>query len=199
MNKFEFLSKLSENLSVLPPEDIEKSLDYYSEMIDDRIDEGMTEAEAVAELGAAETLAAQILSDAPPSEQIMKSRKKKRFSVWIPVLLVLGAPVWLPLLAAALVVLLAIYVSIWSVVVSLYAADLALAVTAAACVIAAVPYAVCGRVAAGAFLLGGGLVLAGLTVLLFFGCNLAAKGVLWLGGVFLRGIRRCFVRKESAK
>ena len=102
-------------------------------------------------------------------------------------------------LAAALVVILAVYVSIWSIVISLYAADLALAVSAVACAVAAVPCAVGGSIAAGFFMFGGGLVLAGLAILLFLGCNQAAKAVLWLGKMVLRGTKSCFIGKGSAK
>ena len=45
MNKQEFLSALSDKLSVLSEEDKEKSIDYYSEMIDDRMEEGLSEEE----------------------------------------------------------------------------------------------------------------------------------------------------------
>ena len=40
MNKEEFLSLLRERLSIFPPDEIEKHISYYSEMIDDHIDDG---------------------------------------------------------------------------------------------------------------------------------------------------------------
>ena len=43
MNKEQFLIELASALAGLPEEDIEKSLEFYSEMIDDRIENGMTE------------------------------------------------------------------------------------------------------------------------------------------------------------
>lgn len=39
MNKQEFLGALRRGLLGLPEEDIENSVEFYSEMIDDRIDE----------------------------------------------------------------------------------------------------------------------------------------------------------------
>lgn len=47
MNKQEFLVKLRKGLSGLPKEDIEERLTFYSEMIDDRMEEGLSEEEAV--------------------------------------------------------------------------------------------------------------------------------------------------------
>lgn len=40
MNKQDFLGALRRGLLGLPEEDIENSVEFYSEMIDDRIDEG---------------------------------------------------------------------------------------------------------------------------------------------------------------
>ena len=48
------------------------------------------------------------------------------------------------------------------------------------------------------FILGAGLVLAGLTVLWLLLCNLTAKGVWKLGRLTLRGIKACFIRKKGA-
>ena len=51
MTKQEFIDEIKSRLNGLPEEEIQKSLDYYSEMIDDRIDDGMEEEEAVGEIG----------------------------------------------------------------------------------------------------------------------------------------------------
>ena len=48
MNKQEFLSALQNALAGLPKKDRQKTLAFYSEMIDDRMEDGMTEEEAVA-------------------------------------------------------------------------------------------------------------------------------------------------------
>ena len=45
MNKQEFITSLYNRLSGLPQNDIENSIEFYSEMIDDRIEEGLTEEE----------------------------------------------------------------------------------------------------------------------------------------------------------
>ena len=48
MNKQEFLDELRKGLCGLPSEDIEERINFYSEMIDDRMEEGLTEEESVA-------------------------------------------------------------------------------------------------------------------------------------------------------
>ena len=49
MNKSDFLAALDEALRQLPPENRRATLDYYSEMIDDRIEDGLPEADAFVE------------------------------------------------------------------------------------------------------------------------------------------------------
>ena len=48
MTKAEFLKALEEKLSALSAEDRAASLAYYEEIIDDRMEEGLCEADAVA-------------------------------------------------------------------------------------------------------------------------------------------------------
>ena len=51
MTKQEFLLNLRKGLLGLPPQDIEERLAFYNEMIEDRIEDGLSEEEAVAEMG----------------------------------------------------------------------------------------------------------------------------------------------------
>ena len=51
MTKREFLEKLNERTARLSEAERDKLLEYYGEIIDDRMEEGLTEAEAVAALG----------------------------------------------------------------------------------------------------------------------------------------------------
>ena len=66
MNREEYLSEVWKRIGYLPPEDIRRSLDYYREMIDDRMEsDSLTEAEAVAAMPTVEEAATQILADTP--------------------------------------------------------------------------------------------------------------------------------------
>ena len=51
MTKASFLGELRLRLASLPDADIQEALEYYEEMIDDRIEAGMDEEEAVRTLG----------------------------------------------------------------------------------------------------------------------------------------------------
>ena len=70
MTKNEFMSALCAKLSVLPEEDIHNSLSYYSEMIEDCRENGMSEEEAVAAMGTPDAVAAQILEEVPISRLV---------------------------------------------------------------------------------------------------------------------------------
>lgn len=66
MNKYEFLAEIRKRLSGLSKEDIDRFLDYYREMIEDRIEDGLTEEEAVVALGPIDDIVAQIFADSAP-------------------------------------------------------------------------------------------------------------------------------------
>ena len=65
MSKQEFLAQLRKSLSGLPQEDIEERLTFYSEMIEDHIEEGRPEEEAVSAVGSVDEIAAQAVAEIP--------------------------------------------------------------------------------------------------------------------------------------
>ena len=198
MDKKEFLSALEARLAGLPEADRRSSLDFYAEMLDDLMEGGKTEQEAVASLGSVDAIAQEILMDTPLPKLIKaKMKPKRRMRAWEIVLIAVGSPVWFPILIALFAVALSLYITLWAVVLSLYAADLAFAVSAPAGIITAIALFVSGKPAAALLFLGAGLVLAGLTVLWLLLCNLTARGVWQLGKLTLRGIKACFVRKKG--
>lgn len=200
MNKQQFLAALRGRLYGLPQADIEKSLDFYAEMIDDRVEDGLTEEQAVLELGPVDEIAEQILLEQPlPRLVKAKMRPSHTLRAWEVVLLILGAPVWLPLLLAAVAVLLSVYVVVWAIVVVFYSLDLSLA---ASCLAGIIGGAVLAAAHNGIQILlvcfGAGLICAGLTILLFFACNQIALGVIRFSGWFLRLLKSQFIRKGDA-
>ena len=50
MLKEEFLSKLEKRLLGIPKEDLERTLDYYNEIISDKVEDGMSEEEAILQM-----------------------------------------------------------------------------------------------------------------------------------------------------
>lgn len=214
MTKSEFLAALEKGLAALPREDREKSLDYYSEMIDDRIEEGMSEQEAVEAVGSAEELAAGIVAEAMPPEpeaapepaQTAEPEHRRGMGAWTIALLILGSPVWLPLLCAGAVVVAAVYVVMWAGIAVLYAMTLCFAAGALSGVLGGIAHLVSGNLTQALALIGAGLACAGFTILAFHLSNLAARGVVntgrliarWISGKVKDAGRRAAVRTGGA-
>lgn len=198
MSKQEFLEKIRNQLTGLSEDDIKKSIDYYAEMIEDRMEEGLTEEEAVKVMGTPEEVASQILMDTPFSKLVkVKVKPKKSLSILAIILIILGSPVWLPLVAALLIVILSVYIVLWSVVLTLYATDFALVASGVAGLVASVMIMFNLDILCGAFTLGVAITCAGLSVLLFFGSNQVVKGILFLSKKIALGIKSCFVKRRN--
>lgn len=196
MNKNEFLTALRERLQGLPEEDINKSIDFYCEMIDDRVEDGMNEEEAVEALGSIEEILSQILSEVSLPKLVKEKVKPKRaLKAWEIVLLILGAPLWIPLVATVIITVLAVYLSVWSVIISLYAVDLSIAVSGLVCIGVALALLFNGQIIPCGVVFGAGLVCVGLSILLFFAFNLVTKGILWVSKKVLLGIKGLFIGK----
>lgn len=194
MTKNEFLTQLEGRLEGLPDEDIKRSLDYYGEMIDDRLEDGMDEAQAVADIGSMDSIVAEILADVPLQKLVKRRVKPKRALKGLEIaLLVLGSPVWASLLLAAAIVIFALYIVLWSVVISLYAVFISFAAAVAAGIFDMCLTLFKGAALQSAMYLGLALVCAGLTILFFHIGNLAAKGAAILGKKILIGIKKCFI------
>ena len=198
MDKKAFLDALREKLTGLPEEDIEERLAFYREMIEDRMEDGVPEEEAVAAVGTVDSVVEQIMSEIPLAKLVREKVKPKRsLKAWEIVLLILGSPVWIPLLAAAAAVVFAVYIVIWAVVISIYAVDLSLAAGALAGVAGIFLYLNAGNPAGAVFSGGAGLVCAGLAILLFFACVKITKAVVKLTGRMLIKTKTSFVGKDA--
>ena len=83
MNKQEFLMRLREGLSGLPQNEIEERLTFYSEMIDDRIEEGLSEEQAIGEIGDIDEIISQIVADIPLAVLVKeKVKPSRKLRVW---------------------------------------------------------------------------------------------------------------------
>jgi len=199
MSKQEFLFQLRKGLLGLPQEDIEERLTFYSEMIDDRMEEGIPEEEAVSAVGSVDKIVAQIVADIPLTKLVKeKIKPKKRLRTWEIVLLALGSPIWLSLLIAAFAIILSFYASLWAVIISLWAVFASVAACALGGVAAGIVIACSGNALSGITMLAAGIVCAGLSIFMFYGCKVAIKGILLLTKKFAVWIKNCFIKKEEA-
>ena len=167
-------------------------------MLDDQMEEGLSEEEAVAAVGPVDEIVRQIIADTPLAKLAKeRMRPRRQLKAWEIVLLVLGSPLWLSLGLAAIAVIFAFYVLL-SVSVSLWAVFASLAV----CAVGGLPafaVLIARSGAAALAILATGMVCAGLAIFLFFGCRAAAKGILTLTRRIASWLKHCFLRKEAAQ
>lgn len=200
MNKQEFLACLRQGLAGFPPEDIEERLAFYSEMIDDRIEEGASETEAVQCVGTVDEVVAQLLAETPLTRLVReKVRPKRRMQAWEIVLLILGFPIWASLLLAAVAVLFSVYVVLWSVLIAVWAVAVAVATCCPAGAVAALAMLLQGNGVPALAMLGAGIVCGGVAIYLMIGCKAAGKGVALLTKKVTVWVKSLFVRKEAVR
>lgn len=200
MKKQDFLDKLKGSLWAMPETDIQNSLDYYSEMIDDRMEDGLSEEEAVAAVGDLDEIVSQILSETPRPPQTVKPEQKQvpareNTKTWMIILLIVGSPIWIPLVTSVVATTFSVYVSLWSVVAVLYVVAFAVGVAALGCLVGI--FFMPGRPATAVVTLGAALLCAGLAILFFMLSNLAAKGMIALTKLAWKGIKSIFKGKEQ--
>ena len=199
MNKQAFMANLRARLSGLPKQDVEERLSFYSEMIDDRMEDGLSEEDAVLQTGSVEAIAAQIIADIPLTKIAKdKIKPKRRMKAWEILLLTLGSPIWLSLLIAAFAVILSLYVVLWSLIISIWAVFVSLVACALGGVAAGILFICYGHGLTGIAAIGAGIVCSGLAIFLFFGCHAATKGGILLTKKIALGIKKCFAGKEKA-
>lgn len=200
MDKQTFIAELRARLSGLPQQELEDRLSFYCEMIDDRIEDGNSEEDAISNIGSVETIAAEIISDIPLSK-IAKERikPKRRLRAAEIVLIAVGSPIWISLGAAAFAVILSLYATLWSLVVSIWAVFASFVACAPAAAVAGVTLAINGNTPGGIAMIGMGLILAGLAIFSFFGCRAATVGCARLTKNIILGIKKLFMGKGAAQ
>lgn len=122
MTRIEFICALSDKLSSLDTDERTKTLEYYDEIINDRMEDGMSESEAVDALGDIDKIAQEILCQKPMGTLIKSKLDKKGSKLWdnkvlIIILLIVGSPIWLSLIAAAISLIIALFAVLFSVVI----------------------------------------------------------------------------------
>ncbi|MBR2617428.1 MAG: DUF1700 domain-containing protein [Clostridia bacterium] len=196
MNKTNFLVALAVKLKGFPEEDVQKSLEYYGEMIDERIEEGMTEEEAVAAVGTVEEIVAQITAETPLLQLLkQKLTLKRKLTAGEKALLICGSPLWFILILASLICLAAVYVSLWAGVVGLFAVPVTFGVGGVGGLVYSVILGASTTWGSGVAFAGASLILIGFTMPTYYACKISAKGLIKIGVILWRAIKKAFVKK----
>ncbi len=196
MTKQEFLFELAMGISALPEDVADEHLSFYSEMIDDRIEEGFSEEEAVKEIGEPKEIVKQILKDIPLTKLVkQKIKPQRKLSALEILLIVLGFPLWFSLLMAAMAIVFSLYITLWSVIISLWAVEVSLFACGVGGIASGVVFAFTGNIFTAVAMLGASFVCAGVAILCFFACKYATKGILLLTKKIGLCIKGLFIKK----
>ena len=202
MNKEEFLNELKKGLSGIPKEDSDERVNFYSEMIDDRIEEGMSEEEAVSAIGDVNAIISQIMAETPMTtivkERVNKEKEKKKggISPATLILIVVLFPLWLPIIATIFGLAIGLFATLWALVVAFYAVTIALVVGGAASIVWVLGMLFTGHIVSAGLGVGAGLFCIGLAILMVFGCIAFTKGAIRLTVDAIVGIKKKVSGKE---
>ena len=202
MNKSKFLLRLKRALRGCSPSEIQNRLAFYSEMIDDRVEEGLLEKEAIQAIGDPVQIAEEIRMELGE-----KKKDRRPLSTGAKILIALGSPIWLSLLIAASAVVFSLVISLAAVVFSVFvcmfaalicvfAAVFALGVSALACLIAGIACAFEGMFMQLLLWTGVSFVCAGLCIALALLCVPAGKGILRAIAAVWRLVSRTVFRRK---
>jgi uncharacterized membrane protein len=198
MIKREFLKELENKLLCLPKAEVEGYLAFYSEMIDDYIEDGFSEEEAVAAAGSVEKIAENIIAETPITKLVkQKIKPKRRLSALEIVLLVLGSPIWLALMIVFVAVVLVLCLALWLIIICLWAVYGAILACCFGAFAAGVIFLFEGDTVTGLVMLAAGVVCVGLCILLFFLIKLITKGIMWLIKLPFRSLKKVLVKRRE--
>lgn len=204
MNKTAFLARLERLLKGLPKKERDTHLSYYREMIEDAVEDGCTEEEAIERIGSPGAVAEQILSE--QEETVKPVSAGRRF--FIMILLILGSPLWGSLLLAgaalalgiglaAAMLVLCVYIVIWCVPLSSGALSLSSLLLAVISTVGAFPVFF-SNAPLGVLQFGVGILSAGVFILAGWLTLLLGKYFVCVTVRFSKWLKRLFTRKKEA-
>ena len=192
MTKRDFIKKLKSRLKGISDKDLNGRISFYSEMIDDLTENGKTEEEAVSELGSIDEIVKQVISETSLLSVVKeKIRPKKAMSTAGIMLIVLGFPVWFPLLITVLALAFTFYVLLWVGVIVVYSVEISFIGVAFAGVVGFFAYLFGGEL--NLISIGAGLIGLGLSVPFYYVCVYVTKGTLKLSKAIALKIKNWFV------
>ena len=198
MTKSKFILKLRNKLSNFPEIEVNDRISFYSEIIDDYIDEGLSETEAVLKLGDIDDICYVIAGDIPLSKIAKKKLKNTRkLSSLNIVLLIIGFPLWFSLLVAGFAVIISIYAALWSVVISLWSVVVSCGATSLASLLLFMVYLFEGNPVLGFCLLGTACVLLGIAALFLLLSKYLTDLTIKVPKLFFKWIKKLFILKEE--
>jgi len=188
MNKYQFLSAVREGLDGMSSREIDESLAYYREMIEDRVEEGLSEEDAVKALGPVEKVIADIKNGTDGSESrekvtpVLNSEAEKEENgecTIIDAAKTIGRVFWIITEVFA-----------WIVLVSVMITGISVGVAAVGSLLGGIVYIFTDGFAGGMLLIGGGIACAGIGIITVAGIAAAMRGMNKLSGLIMGFLRK---------
>ena len=195
MTKQEFILALREKLNKFPTQEVEERISFYSEIIDDNIEDGLTEEQAVSKIGTVDKIVEQIASEIPLAKIVKNNAKTSRkLKGWEITLLIVGSPIWFSLIVSLFAGVISIYASLWAGVIVLWAVAGSFCVAGPISAIGGVVLAII-KGAEGATILGMGLFVFGLGILMVFASKIITQLFIKATKLLILTLKKAFVNK----
>ena len=196
MRKQDFIKELRLNLSFLPKEEIDDRISFYSELIDDKIEEGVKEEDAIKSIGSIDEIIDQIIDEMPLSKIAKdKIKPKRKLSGLEIALIIVGSPIWLSLLLSLIAVLFSLYIIGWSIVISIWAILISLIAVLVAGIVLTIISLFSNIYIVALSYLGATLVILGLTILMHYVCKIITRLYIKLTKLIVLSIKKKMLKR----
>lgn len=194
MKKKEFLMELRQSIKGLPKDEIEEKVEFYSEMIDDYMEDGLSEEEAVYKVGGVDDAVKNVAKETSFAKIVKhKASNIKKPSGLMILFLILGFPLWFPLFMVLLVMCLVACILLWILPIVTIAVTAALFGSTGACAVAAFGNLTGGSMGYACLFGGGAMVTLGLAILMIFVVIASCKVAALLNKKVFTGIKVAFI------
>lgn len=192
MTKQEFLAALEQRLKAIPDDERKRTIAYYDESIDDRMEDGMTEEEAVDSLESIDTIVQKIMKDTPLKTIVKKKvEHKKKLEAWQVILIILACPIWFPVGMGGISVVFGLCMAVFGVSIGLFASVVGLCGGGVAAVVGGIFTCVSQGPAFGLMTMGAGFCCIALGIFILLGAIALVKGVVFLIKKFIQWLKKC--------
>ena len=200
MNKKEYLDSIRSKLTGLPEKDIDSAIEYYEEAIEDRIEDGLTEEQAINAVGTPEEIAEKILMDSSiPKLITAKAKPQRRLKGWEIALIIIGSPLWIMIAAWLLIIFLWVILVLFFVMLAIICFVLGIIVGSLGGIVAGIAQLFSGGGAQALALIGICIMMLGIGVLLVVPVKAAVTGLWELIAKFIRWVKRKLIGNKAKK
>lgn len=198
MNKTEFFAALRSKLDRLPKHEVDQSISFYDEIIADRMEEGMSEQQAIEALGSLEAITEQIYAEIPPIPKALGKANTGSRSLNI-VLLALLSPVWIPLVLALLCCVALTYLCLWLFIITLWLVVGLLILCAPLGIAGLIWFSTRGFTLSGVWVLGISLSAAGIGLFAFLAVYKISRVLMRTSSLLSGWLKRLFTRERMGQ